>query len=394
MPVKRNLSTIAIHGNETLKGTSGPVATPIYQTSTYIFPDSDAVEGYMVRGERKHHIYQRYGNPSQDILDKRLALLEGAESAAFFASGMAAITTALHCVLSRGDEVITIPSLYGQTLNFFNKELPDNHGITAKIVDIDELYDLKNVVSGNSKLVYFETPTNPNLQIVDIRKVAEQAKSLGLKTMIDNTFASPINQRPIGLGIDYVVHSATKFLGGHSDILAGVVTGPEEFVKACEEKRNLYGAVVDPFAIFLLLRSLKTLEIRVEKQNENAMKLAEFFKDHPKVDAVHYPGLPDNAFHEIAKKQMKGFGGMINVAVRGGKKEAMKVTDNLEIALNATSLGGVETLVSLPIITSHVWLTPEELARANVVPSMLRISVGLENPEDLMADFDQALNKI
>ncbi|MFC1729423.1 trans-sulfuration enzyme family protein [candidate division KSB1 bacterium] len=394
MPIQRKLATYAIHGDEIKRGTSGPVTTPIYQTTTYVFPDSDSVEGYMVRGEREHYIYTRYGNPTQTELDRRMALLEGAEDALFFSSGMAAITSAILSVLDRGDELITIPSLYGQALNFFRKELTEKYGILVKFVDIDKLYNLKKHISDKTKLVYLESPTNPNLLIVDIRRITEQAKALNLKTMIDSTFASPVNQQPISLGVDYVVHSGTKYLGGHSDILAGVAVGPKDFIKKCHDRMHIYGPTLDPFAAFLMLRSLKTLEVRVHRQNKNAMKLAEYFNNHPKIEETHYPGLPDNPFHEIAKKQMTGFGGMINVAVKGGKDEARKVADNLTLALNATSLGGVETLVSIPVITSHVWLSPDELEKARVKPSMIRISVGLEHPDDIIADFDQALNTI
>lgn len=392
-PIHRNLATLAIHGNEVKKGMSCPVSPPIYHTSTYVFPDSDAVEGYMVRGERKHYIYQRYGNPAQDILEKRMALLEGGEDSAFFASGMAAITTAVLSVLHEGDELIAIPALYGQTLNFFKHELP-KYGMSARFAPIDDLYELRKIVSEKTKLIYFETPTNPNIQVVDIERVVQQAKSLGIKTILDNTFASPVNQQPLSMGVDVVIHSATKYIGGHSDVLAGVIVGKKDFVAQCRKRSQIYGPTLDPFNVFLLLRSLATLEIRVLRQNENALKLAEFLKNHPKINAVHYPGLPDNPYHELAKKQMNGFGGMIAIDVKGGKADAMKVVDNFEIMLNATSLGGVETLVSIPVITSHVWLSPEELKMANVTQSMVRVSVGLEDADDLIADFDQALKKL
>ncbi|MFC1553141.1 trans-sulfuration enzyme family protein [candidate division KSB1 bacterium] len=393
MAIPRKPATLAIHGNETKKGKSEPVAPPIFQTSTFIFPDSDSVEGYMARGERKHYIYQRYGNPAQDILEKRMALLEGAEDAAFFASGMAAITSAILSILNEGDEVLSIPALYGQTLNFFKLELP-KYKMSCRLVPIDDLYKLDKVVTEKTKLIYFESPTNPNLQVVDIQKIVKQAKALGLHTMIDNTFASSINQLPISMGIDTVVHSATKYLGGHSDVLAGVVVGTKELVESTRKHSQIYGPTISPQNVFLLLRSLATLEIRVLRQNETAMKIAKYLEKHPKVRSVNYPGLEKDPFHNLAKSQMKGFGGMIAIDINGGKNEAMKVVDNLELMLNATSLGGVETLVSIPVITSHVWLSPDELKNARVTQSMIRISVGLEDPDDLIADFDQALNKL
>ena len=394
MSAQYKLATLAIHGDESNKGKSEPVTMPIYQSSTYIFPDSDAVEGYMRRGEMTQHIYVRYGNPAQDQLNKRLALLEETEDALVFSSGMAAITNAILSVVKKGDEVIAIAALYGQTLNFLRKGLPEQHEINSKLIAVEELYNLKKHVSPKTKLIYIESPTNPNLQVVDIARVVGQARELGLKTMIDNTFATPVNQQPIPMGIDYVVHSGTKYLGGHSDLLAGAAVGPKDFIHECNKRMHIYGPTLDPFASFLMLRSLKTLEVRIHRQNENAMKLAEFLKGHPKVLKVHYPGLPDDPFHTIAKKQMKGFGGMVTVVIKGSQRDAMKVVDNLEVCLNATSLGGVETLVSIPVITSHAWQTTEELKLARVVPEMIRCSVGLEDPEDIIADFDRALNKI
>ncbi|MCH7782055.1 aminotransferase class I/II-fold pyridoxal phosphate-dependent enzyme [candidate division KSB1 bacterium] len=393
MTTKRKPATLAIHGTESRRGKNEPVSPPMYHSSTYVLQDSETVEAAMSPGSDKRYIYQRYGNPSQDLLEKRMALLEEAEDSMFFASGMAAITTAVLSVMNAGDEVLSIPALYGQTLNFFKKELA-KFSMSARFVAIDELYDLKNIVSGKTKLIYFETPANPNMQVVDIERVVEQAKKFGLKTMIDNTYASPINQRPIPLGTDYVVHSATKYLGGHSDVLAGVIVGDKNFIDTCRKRSHMYGPVIDPFNVFLLLRSMSTLEVRVKRQNENALKLAEALKKHPNVEVVNYPGLPDDPYHETAKKQMDGFGGMIAVDVKGGKKEAMKVADSFEVILNAVSLGGVETLASIPVITSHIWLSPDELKEAKVTPSMIRISVGLEDPDDLIEDFNQALDKI
>ncbi|MFC2163738.1 trans-sulfuration enzyme family protein [Acidobacteriota bacterium] len=394
MSIKYKQATIAIHGDESNKGKSEPVTTPIYQSSTYIFPDTDAMEGYMSRGEKQQHVYMRYGNPAQDQLNRRLALLECTEDALVFSSGMAAITSAVLSVLHKGDELLAIATLYGQTLNFLREALPEQYGISSRFIQLDELYNLEAHVTEKTKLLYLESPTNPNLQIVDIPRVVEQARRIGLKTMMDNTFATPINQQPISLGVDYVVHSATKYLGGHSDILAGVAAGPKDFIHECNERMHVYGPTLDPFATFLMLRSLKTLEVRIHRQNENAMKLARFFRDHPKVTRVCYPGLPDDPFHETAKKQMQGFGGIVTIEIEGGKREAMNLVDRLDMCLNATSLGGVETLVSIPVISSHAWQTEEELELAKITPQMIRFSVGLEDPDDILADCDQALNGI
>ena len=394
MALKYGLATRSIHGSESNKGKSEPVTVPIYQSSTYIFPNTDAMERCIVHREMNQHEYVRFGNPAQDVLNERLALLESAEDALVFSSGVAAITNAILSVVKKGDEVIAPATLYGQTLNFLRKVLPEEYGIHSKFLMVEDLYTLERHVSPRTRLLYFESPTNPILQIIDIEEIAKQARALGLKTMIDNTFATPVNQQPITMGVDYVVHSGTKYLGGHSDVLAGAAVGPKGFIHECNERMHMYGPTLDPFASFLLLRSLKTLEVRILRQNENAMKLAEFLRNHQKVEKIHYPGLPDDPFHNIAKKQMKGYGGMVNIVVKGGKKEAMKVVDNLELCLNATSLGGVETLVSIPVISSHAWQTQEELALAKILPQMIRFSVGLEDPQDIIRDVDQALNKI
>ncbi len=392
MTTRYKLATLAIHGDESHRGKSEPVSFPIYHSSTYIFPSSDAIEGYMKRGERKQHIYMRDGNPTEDQLNRRLALLEGAEDALVCGSGMAAITTAILSAVRPGEEVIALPTLYGQTLNFLRHSLPEGHGVQVKFVaGVEGLYDLKPYVGPKSRLVYFETPTNPNLQIVDIARVVEEARRFGLMTMVDNTFATPINQRPVPLGVDAVVHSATKYLGGHSDVLAGVIAGTKKFIHECHERIYQYGPVLSPFSSFLLLRSLKTLCIRIERQNTNALALARFFQGHERIEKVHYPGLPDDPFHDTAKKQMSGFGGIVTVVIRGNKSDAMAFVDRLEVCLNATSLGGVETLVSLPVIASHAWQSDEELAQAKILPQMVRFSVGVEDIEDIIADCRQAL---
>jgi len=389
----RKLATLAIHGDETYRGKSMPVTFPIYHSSTYVFPDSDAIEGYMKRGERRQPIYMRDGNPTEDELNRRLALIEGAEDALVTSSGMAAITTAVLSAVRPGDEVLAPPVLYGQTLNFLRHGLPERHGVQVRFVEgIEGLYDLEPWIGPRTRLVYFETPTNPNLQIIDISRVVEQARRFGLMTMIDNTFATPVNQRPIPMGVDAVVHSATKYLGGHSDLLAGVVAGSKAFIGECHEHVYQNGPVLSPVSSFLLLRSLKTLNLRIERQNENGLALARFFLTQPKIERVHYPGLPEDPFHEVARRQMRGFGGIVTVVVRGGKRNAMRFVDGLETCLNATSLGGVETLVSLPVIASHAWQTDEELAKAKILPQMVRFSVGVEDIDDIIADCRQALD--
>jgi len=388
--MNRKKATLAIHGNKSNKGKTGAVVTPIYQTSTFCFPDSEAVKAYTQQGERKHYLYTRYGNPTTTVLENKLALLEETEAAVVAASGMAVVTGTLNALVEKGDEVITIPTLYGNTFNFISEDLP-KQDINVKFVEIEDLYNLDKIVTEKTKLIFFESPTNPLIQVVDFEKVATAAKKHNIITITDSTFGSPINQNPIKNGIDIVIHSMTKYLGGHSDVVAGCVMGPKDIIDKIRRTIIIHGGSIDPFASFLLLRSLLTLKLRVEEQNKNAMKLAEHFKGHKKVKRVLYPGLKDSPYYETASKQMSGYGGMVTLEVDGN---AETVVDNLEIGLNGTSLGGVETLVSIPAITSQASLTEEERKKAGISRNMIRISVGIEDIEDLIADFEQGLEKI
>jgi len=394
-------STMAIHGRK-LFAFRGPVATPIVQTSTYRFATSDDAIRY-AQGDPDVYVYSRYHNPTVTEAEERLALIMGAEKTLLFSSGMAAITSAVLSVARAGDEIISAPSLYGGTYRFFRDILP-KHNITVRYLEAGNEQEFRRLISPNTRLVYFETPTNPTLGITDIkevvnltRKVAERSGSEVL-TMIDNTFASSLNQRPFQFGVDVVVESATKYLGGHSDLMGGVVAGTKEFIKGVHAELKHFGGCADPFAAFLLLRSLKTFELRVLRQNANAMALARFLEGHKRVNRVLYPGLPSHPGHTVAKRQMigsggRGFGGMVTVEVKGGVKAAVKVCDALKVAVNAMSLGGVETLVSIPVYSSHINMTDAELARHGVTPGMIRISAGVEDVEDLKKDFDQALNR-
>jgi len=396
-PTQMSLATKAIHGAK-LYAYKGPVSTPIYQTSTYRFENSDDAVRYG-QGDPNVLVYTRYHNPTTSEVEERLALMMNAERALLFGSGMAAITSAILSVVKAGDEIISTPALYGGTYRFFRDILP-RHDIEVKYLDPTRPESLLELASPKTKLVYFETPTNPTLSVVDIKALVAAAqraeRKFGQKivTMIDNTFASCLNQHPFALGVDVVVESGTKYLGGHSDLLAGVVAGTKEFVKGVHTQLKYYGGSADPFMSYLLYRSLKTFELRVRRQNENAMALARFLEKHPKVNRVLYPGLASHPQHAIAKKQMlKGYGGMVTIEVKGGVKAAVRVCDSLKVAINAMSLGGVETLVSIPVYSSHVNMTDEELKSHGVTPGMIRISVGVEGIEDLKEDFAQALRQ-
>jgi cystathionine beta-lyase/cystathionine gamma-synthase len=395
-----SISTRAIHGNK-MYAYKGPVATPIYQTSTYRFETSEDAIRY-AKGDPSVYVYTRYHNPTVHDVEEKIALMERGESAALFSSGMAAITTAILAVTKPGDEIISTPGLYGGTYRWFRDELP-KLGITVKYVHPDKLDQIERLVTPKTTVVYLETPTNPTLDLVDIAEVVKRTrtaeKKLGrnILIMFDNTFASILNQDPFAFGVDVIVESATKYLGGHSDIIAGVVVGTSDFLKQVRALAKHHGGCADPFAAFLLTRSLKTFELRVERQNQNALALAKALEQHKKVKRVLYPGLPSFPKHALAKKQMSGFGGMVTIEVKPSKgrspvEAAARVCDNLKIAVNAMSLGGVETLVSIPVYSSHIFLSDAELKQHGVTPGMIRISVGVEGIEDLIGDFDQALS--
>lgn len=398
-PFGRSLATRAIHGSK-LHAFKGPVSTPIYQTSTYRFDSSDDAVRY-AQGDPNVMVYTRYHNPTTAEVEERLALMMNAEKALLFGSGMAAITSAVLSVVKAGDEIISTPALYGGTYRFFRDILP-RHGVEVKYLNPERPESLIDLVSPGTRLIYFETPTNPTLNIVDIKTLvaatqrAERKFVRKIVTMVDNTFASCLNQNPFAFGVDVIVESGTKYLGGHSDLLAGVVAGSKEFVKGVHTQLKYYGGSADPFMSYLLYRSLKTFELRVERQNENATALARFLEKHPNVNRVLYPGLTSHPQHRIAKRQMvdaggKGYGGMVTIEVKGGVKKAVRVCDSLRVAVNAMSLGGVETLVSIPVYSSHINLTDDELRNHGVTPGMIRISVGVEGIEDLKSDFAQAL---
>jgi cystathionine beta-lyase/cystathionine gamma-synthase len=396
-----SIATKAIHGRK-LTPYAGPVATPIVQTSTYRFADtSDAVR--YSQGDPSVYVYTRYHNPTVNEVEDRLALMMEAEKVHLFSSGMAAITSAILSVVKTGDSIVSTPALYGGTYRFFRDILP-NHGISVHYVSPDSLDQILTLAKRKPKVVYFETPTNPTLGVVDIEALvnvvrrAEKKAGIKIITIIDNTFASIVNQKPFRFGVDVIVESATKYLGGHSDIVAGVVAGTREFLRGVHTQLKYYGGCADPFAAYLLLRSLKTFQLRVERQNDNALALAQALERHPKVKHVLYPGLPSHPYHAIAKRQMvdaggSGYGGMVTIELKGGLRAAVKICDSLNVAINAMSLGGVETLVSIPVYSSHVNMNERELNSHGVSPGMIRISVGVEGIDDLKADFMHALGR-
>lgn len=384
---RHGLATRAIHGTN-LKDAYGSPHLPVYNTTTFAFASTaDLLD--VVDGRKPGSLYTRYGlNPSLLALEETLAGLEGAELAWAFCSGMAA-EAALFLAHGRNG-VVCIGDAYGGTLELLSSQLP-LLGIPTDLILGSELDRLDELLANSGKLVFFETPTNPALTLFDIRAIAERAHAHGALVAVDNTFASPVNQRPLELGADFSVHSATKYLGGHSDITAGVLLGSQELLLPVWNWRKNLGSTIAAETAALLSRSLRTLAIRVRQQNAAAQAVAEAMTQHPKIARVYYPGLPDFPGHALAKAQMHGFGGMLSMDVAGGGVEATRVADHLRLFTLAPSLGGAESLVTQPCTTTHHGLTPEERARRGISDAMLRLSIGLEDPADLVADLEQAL---
>ena len=366
-----------------------PITTPIYETTTFVFENAQEVRDYN-EGRSEKFLYSRYSNPTVTAVEEKIAKLEGAETAMLLSSGQAATSTALLGLLRAGDEVVCSSAIYGGTLHLM-ADLFGHFGIRSRFVSVEDLRTPERVLENGTRLLWFESPINPTLRCIDIAAVGQACKARGVTSVIDNTFASPVNQSPIPLGIDIVMHSATKYLNGHSDVTAGALAGPAKLLEPVQKARKLLGTVLDPHAAYALGRGLKTLNVRVERHNQNAMKVATWLASDKRVKAVHYPGLPTHQDHEIARRQMRGFGGMMCLDVGGGYDAAAKFFDRLKVFNRAASLGGVESLCSLPVLTSQWGHSEDELQAAGVTKSMARLSVGLEDPDDLIADLDQAL---
>ena len=384
---KPGLSTRCVHSGE-LHDPQGSPHTPLYSTTTFAF-GSTAELLDVVEGRKSGNLYTRYGlNPTIRSLEEKLASLEGAEAAFAFSSGMAA-EAALFLTHGRKG-IVCIGDAYGGTLELLEKQLP-LLGMRTHFVLGNEWDRLESLLKDRAKLVFFETPTNPVLEIIDIRRVAALAHAHGALIAVDNTFASPVNQQPLALGADIVVHSATKYLGGHGDITAGTLMGSKQLIDPVRAWRNNFGQTIAAETAFLLARSLRTLVVRVERQNATAMAVANAMQGHPKVARVFYPGLPGFPGHAVAKQQMRGFGGMVTLDIKGSGADATRAVDRLKLFKIAPSLGGVESLATQPVTTTHHGLTPEERARRGITDTMIRLSIGLEDVSDLIEDLQQAL---
>ncbi len=379
--------TTAVHGRR--ESSRGPLAVPIAQTSTFAFGSAAEMRRYL-DGDEELFLYTRYANPTVRELEEALAAVEGAEAALALSSGMAAMTTAVTSLVRAGDEVLASRSLYGGTVNLVTELLP-RFGVAGRLVATPDVARVDRVAGERSRVLIVESPTNPTLEVVDLAAVCAAAHARGLLVVVDNTFATPLLQRPLALGADLVMHSLTKGLAGHSDIVGGALAGPRGRIDAARATMKVLGGCLDPHAAFLALRGLKTLHLRVPRQCDNALALARRFEGHPAVRRVLYPGLPSHPGHDVARRQMSAFGGMVTLVLEGGLPAAERVYDRLRLVARAASLGGVESLASLPLHTSHHGLSDDELREAGIDPGMVRLSMGVEDAEDLVADVEQAL---
>jgi len=370
---------------------SRPVATPLYQSSTFRAADAATIAQY-ARQIQPPTYYTRWGNPTVEVWEKVMADLEGGEKCLAFASGMAAISTVLLGLLEPGDHVVAGSSLYAGTASLLSSELPAA-GVSVDFVDATDSEAFARAARHKTRMFYLESPTNPTLALCDLAAVCHLGIEMGIVTVVDNTFATPYNQRPLALGADVVIHSATKYLSGHSDVIGGCAVTDAETAERLWHKRTLLGGTLDPFAAWLLLRGLKTLALRMEAHNRNALAVAEALESHPAVARVMYPGLPSHPQHALAVRQMTGFGGMVSFELAGGRAAGVKLVESTRLAVLAVSLGSVETLIEHPASMSHAPLSDEQLRQSGIPPGLIRLSVGIEDPDDLIADLLQALEK-
>ncbi|MDG1958541.1 MAG: aminotransferase class I/II-fold pyridoxal phosphate-dependent enzyme [Candidatus Binatia bacterium] len=389
--LRRSLATQAVHSGETESRQSNAITTPIVQTSTYVFRDTAELIEHM-SGQKPREEYGRYGNPTQKVAETKCAALEGAAAGLAFSSGMSAITTTLFAMLRQGQHIVMTDDCYRRTRQFCRGTL-SKFGIEVSIVPTGDYAALEEAIRpGSTRVLISETPTNPYLKVVDMERLADIAKKHGLISIIDSTFATPVNQRPLEHGIDLVLHSATKYMAGHNDIMAGIILGSEPLIDAIRECQGVLGGVLDPHAAYLLIRGLKTLPIRVAQQNASALRIAHMLEAHPNVVRAYYCGLPSHEGHEIAARQMTGFGGVVSFEFAGGLEETSAVVDKARIFQIAPSLGGAESLIEQPALMSFFELSSEERLAIGIKDNLIRIAVGLEDSDDLTADLQEALD--
>ncbi len=390
--LKYKKGTASVWGGETDPFFMGATTPPIVNSVTFAYDDLDTWYD-VATGKKDGYIYSRNTNPTVSVLEEKVRLLEGAEAATSFATGMGAISNTLFALLSPGKRVVSIKDSYGGTSKLFLEFLP-KYSVNVKLCETTDHDQLESEISKGCDLLYLETPTNPTLKIVDIKRLSAAAKKVGAIVVVDNTFATPINQNPLKLGADLVVHSATKFLCGHSDAMGGVLCGKKQFVEQVFRFREINGASLQPDPAYLIARGMKTLELRIERQNSSALRIAKFLKAHKKVSDVFYPGLESHIGHDIAKEQMSGFGGMMSFSLQGSYDDVKRFLPKLRLVHLAASLGSVSTLAGPPRTTSHVELSEEQRKLLGIPESLIRYSVGIENPEDLLDDLESALASV
>ncbi|MDA7980136.1 MAG: aminotransferase class I/II-fold pyridoxal phosphate-dependent enzyme [Pirellulales bacterium] len=391
-PESWELSTLAVHAGESRQKAYDSLTDPICATSTYSFPDSQSIIDF-IEQDLPREEYGRYGNPNEKVVEQKLADLEGAEEALLFSSGMSALVGLLLAKLSAGDEIIFFDECYHRSRQFCVEYL-SRFGVTTKQVKACDYAAMEAAITPQTKMLVSESPTNPHQSVVDLEQFAALGKRNKIGTLIDATLATPFNLQPISAGIDYVLHSATKYLGGHNDLLAGVIAGSGEALESVRKLRGITGAINSPQNIYLLQRGLKTLALRMERHNQNGLAIARFLEQHPRVEKVYYPGLESHEYFDVARRTMRGFGGLVTFLVKdAGWRETADVVDALRIPRIAPSLGGVESLVEQPLLMSYYQLTPEQRKAFGIPDNMIRLACGIEGTDDLIADFQQALAK-
>jgi methionine-gamma-lyase len=389
---KHKFATRAVHAGQSPEPSTCSAVVPIYQTSTFVFENAEQGAARFA-GTEEGYIYTRLGNPTIRALEECVADLESGEDGRACASGMAAIFTATATLAKKGDHVVTTDNLYGGTHKLFSDILP-KLGVEFTLVDTTDPSNLEHAIKSNTKMIYLETPSNPTMKITDLQATCKIARQHGIPTVVDNTFMSPYFQRPLELGANVIIHSLTKYLSGHSDVIGGIVIGSKEFMKTLDPMLKTTGGTFGVFEAWLTLRGIKTLPLRMEKHNSNALKIADYLENHPKIGKVHYPGLKSHPQHELAKRQMSGFGGMISFELKGNLQSGIKLMNSVKLCLLAVSLGAVETLIEHPASMTHAVMPKEERLKANITDDLVRLSVGIEDPNDIIQDLDQALEKI
>jgi cystathionine gamma-synthase len=389
--------TQSVHAGEPALKPFGSLTMPVVQTSTYCFEDTDALIAHMRRKEQQleplRGEYGRYGNPTQEVVEQKLAALEGGQRALVLSSGMAAITCTLLTFLSAGDHYILTADCYRKTRQF-SIEFMRRFGVDCTLVEPGDYRALEEAITPRTRLLMTESPTNPYLRVADLPRLAEIAHRHGLLTIIDATFGTPYNIRPLEYGMDLVIHSATKYLGGHNDLLAGAVIGATEHIQRIKESNDILGAIADPQTLYLLLRGLKTLSLRMARHNQNGQRVAEFLASHPAVRRVWYPGLPTHPDHEVARRMMRGFGGVVSFELEADLEGTARFIDALRIPYIGPSLGGVESIIEQPALMSHFTLSEEERAAIGIRGELVRYALGVEDADDLIADLQQALERV